>query len=435
MNNILLNNFRHIHFVGIGGISMYALAIYCKDSGIKVSGSDIRANKYIQICNNSGIKTYIGHKRKNIDGADLIVCTGAINEANVEIIEARKRGIKVIDRAELLASICKSFNCVIGVGGSHGKTTTTAMIYHILRESGEKVSCHIGADIDNAKLNLKDEYLILESCEYKRSFLNFDCDISVVLNIDNDHLDYYGNMYNLRNAFKTFVKRSKTRFVFDNASTNCIKSKVNHIKPAKIESENKFIYNDKKYILNNVYGEHNINNATVAIAVCNYLGLPYAKIYKALKNFKPAGRRCQILGKIKECDLITDYAHHPSEINSIYNSLKLKYDNVYLIFQPHTYSRTKLLIHDFVKLFVNIENLILFKEYSAREDRSMGYSAKQLSEYLDKVEYVKNYKDLKKCIGKIDFGIKGCLAFVGAGDINEVGEKVVKEFANSTKLK
>ena len=436
MNSLVLNNFRYIHFVGIGGISMYLLAIYCKNCGLEVSGSDIKQNKYTNICESNGIKIYIGHKRKNINSADLVVHTSAVNSLNVEIIEANNRRIKVIDRAELLASICKNFKYVIGVGGTHGKTTTCAMIYHILRESGKKVSCHIGADIEDARLKPDDEYLVLECCEYNRSFLKLYYNVAVVLNIDNDHLDCYQNMYNLRNAFRTFLKRGKTRFVFDNLTTACIKNKAIHIKPATILGANKFEYNGKKFVLDNVYGEHNIDNATVAIGVCGELGLSYTKIYKSLKTFKAAGRRCQMLGKIKNCEVITDYAHHPSEVACLYNSLKEKYDKVYIIFQPHTYSRTKFLLSDFVKVFDDIGNVAIIKEYSAREDKSKGYSAKQLSEKLDNTVYIKNYKALKNFVINTNFNqSNSCIAFVGAGDVNQMGEKLVKQLGSDLSKK
>lgn len=427
MEKFNLKQYKHIHFIGVGGISMYLLAIYCKESGFKVSGSDIRASKYTEICKQNGIKVHISHKRKNVHGADLIVYTSAVNDSNVEIIEARKRQIQCIERADLLAEICKQFKCVIGIAGTHGKTTTSAMIYHILRESGKKVSCHIGADINNAQLNPNDEFLVLECCEYNRSFLHFNCDVGVVLNIDNDHLDCYQNMYNLQNAFKMFLKHSKNRFVFDSPSTKCIKNRVTRIKSGEIIDVNKFIFDEKKYVLDNVFGKHNINNAMVAVAVCLSLGVSYVKIQKALKTFVGAGRRCEILGKIKGCDVITDYAHHPTEIENVYNALIEKYSNVYIVFQPHTYSRTKILLHEFVKLFSGMENLTIFKEYSARENSNRGLSAKQLCEYLDNAKYVKSYGEIKKWVIDYQFNQDDCIVFVGAGDINKVAERTVRD--------
>ena len=427
MNNFDLKNFRHIHFIGIGGISMSQLAIYCSQSNIIVSGSDVRESKYTRMCTKVGIKVTIGHKRKNIDGADLIVCTGAISDENIEIIEAHKRKIEILDRAELLAHICKKFKYIIGVAGSHGKTTTSAMIYHILRESGKAVSCHIGADIENARLNPNDDYLVIECCEYNKSFLRLYYNIGVVLNIDNDHLDCYQNMYNLQNAFKTFLKRAETRFVFQNETTRCIKNRAIRIKQPIITSINKFEYAGKKFVLNNVYGKHNINNATVAIGLCFNLGLSYTKIYKAIKSFKPAGRRCELLKNVNGVDIITDYAHHPTEISNLYNTLKTKYNGVYIVFQPHTFSRTKLLIHEFVKMFTTVDNLWIFKEYSARESKFQGYSAKQLCGYIDNAVYIKNYRQLVKRfpLRKVKKG--ECVVFVGAGDIYDIGIRFAKE--------
>lgn len=428
MNNLVLENYKHIHFVGIGGVSMHSLAMYCKDLGMLVTGSDLCKNKYIDNCKDYGITTYLKHKRKNVHGADLVVHSAAINESNIEIIEARARGIKVVDRAELLASICKRFKCVIGISGSHGKSTTSAMIYHILRESGKRVSCHIGADINNSRLNPTDDYLVLECCEYNKSFLKFNCDIGVVLNIDNDHLDCYQNMYNLRNAFRTFIKHCTTRLVLDNASTKCVKSKARRIKSPKVITDNKFIYNDRKYVLNNVYGVHNITNATMAISVCMEVGLSYTKIYKALKTFKAVGRRCQLIGKYNTMDVILDYAHHPTEIQALYTSLQAKYKNICLIFQPHTYSRTKILLYDFVKLFVDKSNIIIYKEYPARERENQGYSANRLSKCIDNAVYCGSYHSLKKQLLDKEIMEGGCIVFVGAGDIDNIALKLVQEY-------
>ena len=412
---------------------MHLLAIYCKDLGIEVTGSDLCKNKYIVKCNDKGITTYLKHKRKNVHGADLVVHSGSINESNIEIVEARSRGIEVVDRAELLSNICKKFKYVIGVSGSHGKSTTCAMIYHILRESGKAVSCHIGADVDNARLNPTDEYLVLECCEYNKSFLKFNCDIGVVLNIDNDHLDCYQNMYNLRNAFRTFIKHCKTRLVLDNASTKCIASKVKRIKLTNVIADNKFICNDKKYALDNVYGQHNIANATMAINVCMEVGLSYTKIYKALKTFKAVGRRCELLGKYNTMDVILDYAHHPTEIQSLYTALQSKYKNICLIFQPHTYSRTKILLYDFIKLFVDKSNMVIYKEYPAREDANQGYSAKQLSKYLDNSIYCNSFHSLKKQLLDKEIMEDGCVAFVGAGDIDNIASKFVSYYGIASK--
>lgn len=430
MDNLILEKFRHIHFVGIGGVSMHSLAIYCKGYGLVVSGSDIKKNKYTKECEQKGINVYIKHKSKNIDNADLVVYSSAINFSNPEIIEAERKKIKIVSRAELLACICKNFKCVIGVSGTHGKSTTASMIYHILLDSGKKVSCHIGADIDDARLNPFDEFLVLECCEYNKSFLKFDCDVGVVLNIDNDHLDCYENMYNLKNAFKTFLKHCKTRFVVQNKTTEGLNvSKTNKIIPAQIINSTTFSVKGKKYKLGNVYGEYNINNAVVAITVCESLGISYTRMYSAIKNFKAVGRRCELVGRFKNYDVITDYAHHPTEIKNVYKALLEKYDNVIVIFQPHTYSRTKILFNDFVEQLIKLDDLIIYKEYPAREIKSQGVSAKELSQNLDNSLYVKNYRFLRKHLLNLQVAQgKNCIVFMGAGNIYDIGLKFVKRF-------
>ena len=406
---------------------MHSLAIYCKQYGKMVSGSDRSKNDYTKKCKQQGIKVYSSHRRKNILGADLIVYSSAISFSNVELMQAEIMGVKIVSRAEFLSSICKNFKCVIGVSGTHGKSTTCAMIYSILKHAGKKVSCHIGAEFDGGRLNPYDEYLVLECCEYNHSFLNFECDVAVVLNVDNDHLDCYSNMYNLRNAFVKFLKQGKAKFKFDCASTKYISlKKVTQVKCPNITRINSFTIDDRKYVLNNAFGIHNIHNATVAVAVSKHLGISYTNIYKGLKKFVPAKRRCEVLRNINGCDIITDYAHHPTEIKALYDSLTDKYKEVYLIFQPHTYSRTQILLKDFVAT-LNMENLIIYKEYPARESKSQGYSAKQLCKNLTSESiYCKNISQLINNLKQIEFKKDTCIAFVGAGDINKVADKVVK---------
>jgi len=430
MNNFEISNFRHIHFVGISENNMYLLAIYCKYCGLEVSASDKKESKYTNLCNSKGIMLYIGYKRKNVYGADLIVCSGERNNSNIEIIEANNRKINVIYAIDLLASICKKYKYVIGVAGSHGKTITCAMIYHVLRESGKKVSCCVGDDIENARLVPNDEYLVLECCEYNRKFLRLHYNIAVLLNIDDEHLDCYCNMYNLRNVFKTFLKRVKieNRFVFDVDSTSCIKNKVRRIKPAKLIGLNKFVYDNKKYVLDNVYGEYNVNNATVAVSVCENCGISYNKIYKALKTFRAVERRCEMLGKFRNFDILTDCAKHPTEIECLYRSLTFKYNKIYIIFQPYAYLRTRLLIKQFEGLLVSVKNLLIFKEYSTDENKDIKFCAKQLSKNVG-AKYIKNYNVLKKEMFNITGDECGaCVVFVGAGNVYQIAKQFMKEF-------
>lgn len=434
MKDLLLDNFKHIHFVGVGGVSMHSLAIYCKQYGKTVSGSDVVKNMYTNKCKAQGITVYHKHKISNIKGADLVVYTSAIDFSNIELVEAERNGIKVVSRAEFLASICKNFKYVIGISGTHGKSTTSAMIYNILKSAGKKVSCHIGADIDGARLNPYDEYLVIECCEYNRSFLNFECDIGIVLNVDNDHLDCYTNMYNLRNAFVMFLKQTKTKFVYVNQTTSYINlKKVISVKPAQILKSNVFIIDDKKYSLTNVYGKHNIDDATVAVEVCKYLGISYANICKGLKCFSPVGRRCETISTINNCDIITDYAHHPTEIKALYESLQEKYKQIHLVFQPHTYSRTQILLKDFVDT-LTMDNLIIYKEYPAREHKDKGVSAKKLWQSLNvEAGYCKNVQQVVKYLTNIELNNNSCVVFVGAGDINLVAEKVSKRLSKMCK--
>ncbi len=407
---------------------MHSLAIYCKQYGKTVSGSDVSKNEYTKQCKAQGIDVYYKHKRKNIEGADLVVYSSAIDFSNTELVEADRCGVKVVSRAEFLASVCKNFKCVIGVSGTHGKSTTCAMIYSILKTAGKKVSCHIGADVDGARLNPYDEYLVLECCEYNRSFLNFDCDIGIVLNVDNDHLDCYANMYNLRNAFIKFLKQAKTKFIYSCHTTSYINlKKVVSIKPPQILKSNMFMIDDRKYTLTNTYGQHNITNATVAVEVCKYLGVSYTNICKGLKKFEPVGRRCELIDNIQGCDILTDYAHHPTEIKALYDSLAEKYNQIYLIFQPHTYSRTQILLKEFIDTLA-MDNIIIYKEYSAREHKFQGCTAKKLWQSLNvEAFYCKSVGQVVDILKDVELQSNMCIVFVGAGDINQVGLKVSRK--------
>lgn len=412
----------NVHFVGIGGVSMHSLALFCKKLGWCVTGSDITNNCYVEKCKSEEIKVFIGHRKTNIKTPDFIVCSSAIKENNPEIRYAKKLSIKIMDRVQFLSLIIKEFKIVIAVSGSHGKSTTSAMIYSILRNAKKKVSCQIGAEIDNAKLDINDDYLVVEACEYNKNFLKFKVDIGVVLNVEKDHMECYGSFFSLKNAFLTFLKHAKTRYVFDNSSTDYINVN-NLIKVSKPKcNKNKFVFDKRKYCLKYCLGEQYIHDATVAIKVCTDLGVNYKIIYDTLKNFRPLSRRQELIGEINGVDIYIDYAHHPTEIKCMVDSFKGK---VLFVFQPHTFSRTKFLKKEFIEVLSNID-IIIYKEYSAREKEDEGISAYELYKEVVKVnsncQYADNLKDLEVLIkGRICDKV----VFLGAGDIDLVAKKLL----------
>ena len=392
---------------------MHQLAIAFKNMGVKVYGYDLHESKYTKLCSEQGI--VISHKfNKEICNVDLCVSTGAIKSGKF-FDYLKKNKIPILDRADILGWLCTKFKHIIAVAGTHGKSTTASLIYEILSVAGKKVSCHIGADVKEARFNLNDEYLVVEACEYNKSFLKLKPTISVVTNIESEHMDSYGTLFNLKSAFLTFLKRGDKRFVFVEKSTKFLKkyNNINFVENANLKIEPK------------IKGEHNLKNIALAVAVCLDLGVDEKTIIKAVNSFEGIPRRYEFLGEFNDSKIFIDYAHHPTEVKAFVETFNKENQNIQIIFQPHTYSRTKTFLKDFVVVLSKIKNLIIYKEYSARESADRGLSAKDLYLEIKKhnknIKYCENVKSISKCL-KPNYSI----AFVGAGDINLVAEKLVK---------
>ena len=404
---------KSVLFLGVGGVSMHQLAIAMKEMGVKVFGYDLHESKYTKMCEEKGI--VVANKfSKEICAVDLCVKTGAVkNDKFFSYLQ--KNNVPILDRSELLAWMCSKFRCVIAVAGTHGKSTTASLIYEILRQSGKRVSCHIGADVFAPHFHFSDDFLVVEACEYNKSFLKLKPTISVVTNIEREHMDSYGNLFNLRSAFLTFLKRGDKRFVFVDKSTKFLK-KYNNIN---------FVENLNLKINPKIKGEYNLKNISVAVAVCKELGVDDKTIVKAINSFSGVPRRYEYLGEFNQSKIYIDYAHHPTEVKAFVETFIEEHKNAQVVFQPHTYSRTKTFLKEFVNVLSGVENLIIFKEYSAREKSEQGLSAKDLyleiKKHNNKVKYCDNFKSILKNL-KADCSI----AFVGAGDINLVAESIVK---------
>ncbi len=403
---------RSVLFLGIGGISMHQLAIALKKMGVKVRGYDLKESKYTKLCEEKGIK--VVHKfNKDFCNVDLCVKTSAVkNNRFINYLKDKK--IPIVDRSDLLGWMCSKFKNVIAVAGTHGKSTTSSLIYEILRQNGEKVSCHIGAEVKNSRFKIGDDYLVVEACEYNKSFLKLKPNISVVTNIECEHMDSYGSLFNLRSAFLSFLKKAKKRFVYFEKSTKFLR-RYNNIN---------FVENLNLNINPKIKGEYNLKNIAVAAAVCKELGVDDKTIISAINNFEGVPRRCELIGEYQNSKIYIDYAHHPTEIKAFLNMFKEENKKMQVIFQPHTYSRTKTFLKEFVDTFKNVENLVIYKEYSAREKLTEGLTAKQLyfeiKKYNTNVKYAESVRDVEKLLHK-----NMAISFVGAGDINLVAEQIV----------
>lgn len=403
---------RSILFLGIGGISMHQMAIAIKKMGIKVVGYDSNKSKYTELCSKNGIDVF--HKfNKQICNVDLCVSTGAIKSGKFFNFLKEKQ-VPILDRAELLGWFCKKFKTVIAVAGTHGKSTTSSLIYEILRSAGKKVSCHIGADVHNSRFCLKDELLVVEACEYNKSFLKIKPTISVVTNVEKEHMDCYKSLFNLRSSFLSFLKSGEKRFVYVEKSTNFLKKYKNIT----------FVEKTNLEINPKLKGAYNIKNISVAVAVCKYLGVDENIIINTINSFNGIPRRFECLGNYNSNEIFIDYAHHPTEIKAFIETFKQEKGNVQIIFQPHTYSRTKNFLREFVSVLSKIENLVIYKEYSARENSEQGLSAKDLyfeiKKYNENVKYCDNIKNITKNLKP-----NHAIGFVGAGNINQIAQQIV----------
>lgn len=431
----LIENRAHIHFVGVGGVSMNSLAKYLFSRGVRVTGSDARMSDASLQLNQLGIKTQLGHKPDYIKTADLVVATGAIADDNPEIVYAKAHGIELVSRAEMLGEICKDFDKVIAVAGCHGKSTTSAMIYSILRASGASVSCHIGAQTQDARMQYGDEYLVVEACEFKRSFLHIKPYLAVITNVEKDHLDCYKDLTDIQNTFRQFADSAQYVIVGQNPTTEFLGVKKQDYVVQKVYFDSTAQLTEFSIVTDrcvpitiSTLGGYNVDNATLSARVAWFLGFSDCAIVNGLRDFKPVARRSQLIGKFNDADVVIDYAHHPTEIRQFYEAMKFVYHEMLFIFQPHTYTRTKALLGDFVETLKAIDNLVIYKEYSARETSSMGVSSKQLVDILKqngvKAKYAGNKSSLQRLMKKTDYD---AILFVGAGDIASIAGEIVGE--------
>lgn len=409
---------KRILFLGIGGVSMHQLALFMKESGACVFGYDSSNNDYVKSLKSQGVQI---SKRFNQDflSVDLCVRSPAIKDDNKFIQACKEHKIRVIDRIDFLNCLASHFKCVIAVAGTHGKSTTSSLIYDILRCAGKKVSCHIGADVFAPRFCLTDEFLVVEACEYNKSFLSLNPTISVVTNVEEEHMDSYKTMFSLRSAFSTFMKRGLKRYAFMEQSTRFL-SRVKDVV---------FVEKTKHKILPKIKGEYNMKNISLAIKVCEDLGVHIDDIKNTVDNFSGVPRRYELVGKVSGKQIFIDYAHHPTEIKSFLEVFNKEHGNGLVVFQPHTYSRTKRFLTDFVSVLKDQKNLCVYKEYPAREKSSQGLSAKQLFEEIKNhnknVFYSASRKNIEKNIEKFS-----SIVFIGAGDINKIAVQIVENLKN-----
>ena len=453
MNNVINHKgFTSVFLVGVGGISMSGIAQFCLNLGIKVGGSDANVSAQTEILRSMGVKVFDKHNGSNVYGYDVVVYSSAISMDNVELNEARKNNIPVYKRSEFLQMLLETYSKRIAISGSHGKTTCTAMLSKILILAGLDPTVFLGGEdleYGNFRMGYSD-YAVVEACEYKKSFLDFKPKIAVVLNVDNDHLDCYSGMDEMANCFKQFVGDNlavinadeKYASFLENCTTitfginNMATYTANKIR----RDDSGYSFNITAYSINcgriklKVKGKHNIYNALCAFATADLLGVPREVSKKALSSFLGVKRRNEYLGNAFGLEWYADYAHHPKEICATINTFLERGNDFITVFQPHTYSRTKILMNDFVNALSKSTPLVIYKTYPAREKYNAKGSAKRLYENIiqrekqnvDKVVYVQTVKQLLTAVNGASNGIKKVLV-LGAGDIYQLVCKLVQK--------
>jgi len=395
-----------IHVVGIGGIGMSGIALILKERGYDVQGSDIKESPMVKKLREKGIKVFIGHRAENVKGADVVIHSSAVKGENVELQTAKRLGIPVIPRADILSDLMK-FKEGIAVAGTHGKTTTSSMIATVLLKCGAAPTVLLGGRLSllggaNA-VEGKGKWLVVEADESDGTFLRLHPTFSVITNVDNDHLDFYGSEERLKEAFLEFANRvsfyGKTFLcvecpkvreiaekVYKRKSTYGFKEgefRAKEVTPLGLGSIFSVEFKGKTLgkVKLNVPGRHNVLNALSAVAVALEAGLNFQEVAEALSEFRNANRRMELKGTVKGITFIDDYGHHPTEIEASYGAIKEAFPNrrVVVLFQPHRFSRTKLLWEQFVKVLSKIENLYLCDLYPAGEKPIEGVSAKELA--------------------------------------------------------
>ncbi len=434
MKNLTKFDGMRVYFVGIGGISMSGLARLVKNSGAEVTGSDInQSNEEIEKLKTLGVRVNHNHDPNNITkDIDLVVYNYAIHSDNPELKRAHELGIQCMSRAELLGIMAGKYKNVIAISGTHGKTTTTAIIGEIFCRAGLNPTVHIGGESinlnDNTIIGAKD-FLILEACEYHNSFRYLSPNVCVVLNIDADHLDYYKDLDEIYGAFEAFAL---------NGDLLICDSDLRLMHPnfvaigADIEAKN-IVYNNLGYDFDvvsngefwgsvrlNIIGKHNITNTLFAIAVAMAYGLEKNVIIDAIRGFRGVKRRQEKIGELGGVPVVIDYAHHPTEIEASLRGFGERFSSPLVIFQPHTFSRTKALFDDFVKVLGGIDNLLIYKTYPAREKEILGGRAEDLCGALCNAKYADDINTLIEWIeGEVKSGGTDGIVVLGAGDLAE----------------
>ena len=443
---------KRVHFVGIGGVSMASLAEVLHGTGVKVTGSDQRESATVFHLRKLGIEVVIGHLAGSVEGADCVVRTAAVHDENPEIAAARAAGIPVFGRAQAWGTIMRDYKNALCISGTHGKTTTTSMCTHIFLAARADPTVMIGGTLPLLEACHRvghGDTIILESCEYCDSFLAFHPTVAVILNVEADHLDYFKDLEDVKKSFRAFAdKVPENGVVVANCEDENTMSALRGIKrpmltfgvekgdvhAVGLTMEHGFgsfdvVYKGEKYahLDLSVPGLHNVKNAIAAAAAAIALNLPGKAVEDGMRDFRLPGRRFEYKGMYNGAELCDDYAHHPGELASLFDTAAaLGHKRVICAFQPHTYSRTHELFDGFVEVLKRPDVAILAEIFAAREDNDIGISSADLAAKIPGSVYCPTLADVTEKLRELARP-GDLLLTVGAGDIYLAGEELVKD--------
>lgn len=441
----LINSVKRIHMIGIGGSGMSPLAELLHAKGYILTGSDNNPSYTLDRVNNLGIKTVIGHAAENIGDAELVVYSAAISKSNPELLEAERRGIPCIERSKLLGAVTRKFDDVIGVCGTHGKTTVTSMITAILIEAGLDPSAVIGGVLPKIDSNCRvgnSQLLVCESCEYVDTFLQLSPDVAVLLNVDEDHMEYFKTVDRLIESFSKFLSSARKTVIVNGDDDRAMAAAKNanaevitfgysdkcDYRPANVTFERgafgryDLMHGDKKLfsVLLGVPGKHNVLNSVAACAAALLYGASGQSITDALAQFGGAHRRFEIVYNKNGITIADDYAHHPKELKVTLQTAKsMDYKRVIAVFQPFTYSRTAMLLDDFADALSVADLAVLSEIMGSREVNNWNIYSADLAKKVDKCVVCPSFEDIAKHVCSI--AREGDLIItLGCGDIYKV---------------
>ncbi len=447
---MLLENKKHIHFIGIGGSGMFPLAQILHSEGFYLTGSDNNETDTLQMVREMGIPVALGQRAENIEGADLIVHTAAIMDDNPELIAARASGVPTVERSVLLGEITARYSDAVCISGTHGKTTTTSMTAQILLDAGLDPTCVIGGKlpaIHGGGRAGKSETMVCEACEFVDTFLKLYPDIAVILNIDADHLDYFKTMENLIASFRKFASKATRLVIANGDDKNTLKalegleqkvvtfgySSMNDYYPANIEHVDGVtlsldLCRDSEVLTAiriHIPGDHNILNAIAACVAAHEAGATWEQCAAGLDAFHGAQRRFEVLAKVGGVTVADDYGHHPTEIAATLTAAKkLPFKRVWAVHQPFTYSRTAMLLDDFARVLSIADHVVLSEIMGSREKNTWNIYAKDLAEKIDGCVWFPEFPEIADYVAaRAEPG--DLILTLGCGDVNKCAHMIV----------